>query len=357
MRRQQTANLLSLVREHQNKNDSSDIYFSLSTCVNILLGTEPDSVFTLSFGDPTELPEGVIHRHVKSKTAYDFLSFQPFVLDTLLISVKTGAVVDTFGALADISGRVIRASCDPMELMERIPVLSVRAAALMSETGFSISEELELAIRNNAHRIANAPGSHIWREFKRVLRAEKPSIGIEFLRITGILDIILPELVNCYGVEQNQKYHKYTVYKHLLEACDACVRDNVIIRFSALVHDIGKPDTKGFGANGITFHKHEVVGTKMCRKIVQRFDLGKSDAMLLLSLVSNHMYQYDRVWKDSTVRRFIRRVGLTKEYIGRMDEFPLFQLRYADRMGRGLPPNTSKQQDFEDRLTQVLEAM
>ena len=66
------------------------------------------------------------------------------------------------------------------------------------------------------------------------------------------------------------------------------------------------------------------------------------------------MYQYDRVWKDATVKKFITKVGLNKEYIGRINEFPLFQIRHADRMGRGLAPNTQKQQDFEDRIEKVL---
>ena len=190
-----------------------------------------------------------------------------------------------------------------------------------------------------------------------MLRAETPSIGIEFLRTTGILAIILPELDACHGVDQNKKYHAYTVYEHCLKACDKCVATDVRLRFSALIHDVGKPSTKGTNTNGITFHKHEVVSTKMSKLIVSRFGLKKSDALFIVLLVANHMYQYDMVWKDSTVKRFIRRVGLTKKYTGQLDQFPLFQLRHADRRGRGLEPITDKQRDFEARLEKLLKDM
>lgn len=350
------ANLLALVREHQNKRPDTDIYFSLSTCVQYIMGKEPTDIFILSFGRKTSFPEGIIHKHIPIE-ASEFVSFQPFKLDTLLISANDGRVIDVFGAVENINHKRIETVKDPDMVLDDKPFLGIRAAAIMAETGFTLSEELEAAVIKYARRLRYVDGKILWREFKRVLRAEKPSVGIEFLRKTGILGIILPELDACYGVEQNNRYHKYTVYEHCLMACDACVREDVRVRFAALIHDIGKPSTRGTNDKGITFHKHEVVSTKMTKRIVLRFGLGKKDANFIVLLVSNHMYQYDRVWKDATMRKFIRKVGLNKSYLGRISEFPLFQLRHADRMGRGLSPNTQKQHDFEERIEAVLKEM
>ena len=198
-------------------------------------------------------------------------------------------------------------------------------------------------------------GEHtIWKEFQLLMKAEKPSSSIEFLRKVGALKTLLPELDRCYGVEQNNKYHIHTVYEHCIYACDACVKYDPRIRFAALIHDIGKPDTKGENKNGTTFHKHEVVSAKLTRKIVKRFNIKHSDADFIIFLVSNHMYHYESRWKTSTVLRFIQRVGLHSGYIGRMDKFPLFQLRHADRSSRGLEPITKKQLDFEYRLEKVI---
>jgi len=265
-------------------------------------------------------------------------------------------IIDTFNPVENTKDKRIFTVKNSDVLLDDKPFLSIRIAASLAELGFTPAADLEATVNKYARRLEQVEGKILWREFKGVLMAEKPSIGIEFLRRTGILQIILPELNDCFGVKQNIKYHKYTVYEHCLLACDSSV-DEVRIRLAALIHDVGKPITKNTNNNGITFHKHEVASTKMCRLIVRRFGLNKKDANFITLLVSNHMYQYDRVWKDATVKKFITKVGLSKEYIGRINEFPLFQIRHADRMGRGLAPNTRKQQDFEDRIEKVLKEM
>jgi hypothetical protein len=97
-----------------------------------------------------------------------------------------------------------------------------------------------------------------------------------------------------------------------------------------------------------------MISTRLTVGILDRFNVEEQDKKFILNLVYNHMYQYDRVWKDSTVVRFVERVGLTGEYLKDMSKFPLFQLRFADRSGRGLDPNTEKQKDFEKRILSVL---
>jgi putative nucleotidyltransferase with HDIG domain len=234
------------------------------------------------------------------------------------------------------------------------PWLIIRAAALIAENDFVARGDVLEASKVYASSLERCNGKLVWKELKRLLRSDTPSKGIEFLRFVGALDFVLPELEDCIGVEQNNKYHKYDVYEHCLKACDTCKSENVLVRFAALIHDVGKPSTKGENETGITFHRHEVISTRLTRNIVSRLELKPSEAEEVLLLVSNHMYQYDRAWKTSTVKRFISRVGLTKEYVGKLDTFPLFQLRHADRTGRGLDPKTSKQHDFEARLEEVL---
>jgi tRNA nucleotidyltransferase (CCA-adding enzyme) len=349
--------LLALVREYQNKTSKTKLYFCLSTALRLIANKEPIEVFVLSFGERPVLPAGVISKHLPINVER-FSSRQPFRLDTLLVSVKPAGesyeIVDTKNALVDVISGVVSTVEDPYNVMDERPFLAIRAAALIGETGFTPVDDLIQAVRINAFRLKYIDRKLIWRELCRLLLSDTPSAGIEFLRITGVLAIILPEVEACFGIQQNTRYHKYTVYEHCLKACDSCVNTDPLLRLAALIHDVGKPETVGRNENGITFHKHEVVSTKMAKNIVVRMGLKKTEADFVVSLVSNHMYQYDRVWKDATIRKFINRVGLTKEYVGRMGEFPLFQLRHADRMGRGLDPLTQKQNDFEKRLEETL---
>ena len=240
-----------------------------------------------------------------------------------------------------------------MSIYKKSPLAIIGLASEISQSS-PFFEHLLMLKEDMRGILAEVDGKVIWKEFKRLLKSEKPSIGIEVLRKIGILEIILPELHNCYGVEQNKSYHKYTVYEHCLKACDACDRKDLRVRFAALIHDIGKPEVKGCNNNGITFHKHEVASTKLAHNIVSRFGLRKKDASFIINLVRYHMYQYDRVWKDSTIKKFIKKVGLSKRHTKNIHEFPLFVLRDADRAGRGLKPITQKQIDFERRLVEIL---
>lgn len=348
---QKKSNLLSRVRKCPNK--SGQIYFSLGTALDLSREKDPKTIFVVSFGEKEpKLPKGVIHKHFTCDRV-DLDYTQPFKLDSILVDAKTGVVIDTVGALIDIKNKVVATTENPYETLLLKPELAIRAAALVAETDYSICPKLENAMKKMSP-LALGGGKKLWKEFKRLMRAKLPSKGINLLRETKILREILPELDDCYGVSQNKSYHKYTVYEHCVYACDACIDYDPRLRFAALIHDVGKPPVKGSNEKGITFHKHEVVSTKMAKNIVKRLGLNREDGNFVVTLVSNHMYQYDRRWKDSTVLKFIDRVGLHKGFIGNMQRFPLFQLRNADRMGRGLHPVTRKQLDFEDRLEKAL---
>ncbi len=330
------------MQEHQDKDQELSIYYSLNTARNIIMKKDIEEIYVLSFGKELDLPKKINHRHLHMP--FDkFTSFQPFKLDTLLVSVKNGEVIDKYGTISDIGNKIIDTTVLAAELFCQKPYLITRLAALIAETLFIPTEKLFLAAEKFSSLLKNAEPVSLWKEFKRLLKAEHTSAGIEFLRLCGALKIILPELNACYGVEQNRAYHEYTVYEHCLRACDACNRSNILVKLSALIHDVGKPETVGINENGITFHKHEVVSSKMAHNITIRFGLPRHEAIQVENLVS--------------VVRFIKKVGLSPDYIGRLSEFPLFQLRHADRIGRGLAPQTQKQDDFEARIEKMLAAM
>ena len=120
---------------------------------------------------------------------------------------------------------------------------------------------------------------------------KNPSIGIDLLRKLGILNFYLPELLYCYGVEQNI-YHEYTVYEHLLNACDACETSDPILKLSALFHDIGKPRTIGTrpDGSGYSFHQHEYMGAGIAEVIMNRLSFSNKEIDRVSLLVSSHMF-------------------------------------------------------------------
>lgn len=156
--------------------------------------------------------------------------------------------------------------------------------------------------------------------------------GIELMREAGILQIILPELMEGYKVSQNL-HHIYDVYEHNLRALKYAIEQkfSLQVRLASLFHDIGKPRTKHGEGERATFYSHDVVGARITKKIMERMKFPRQDIDLVVLLVRYHLFYYnvDEV-TPSSVRRLIKNVGLEN-----MDD--LINLRMADRIGSGVP--------------------
>jgi len=172
--------------------------------------------------------------------------------------------------------------------------------------------------------------------------APKPSIGIELMRLGGILRYVLPEVLEGLGVEQNQ-WHAYDVYRHSLETLDATEPGDVVLRLAALLHDVAKPRTK----DGPHFYRHEIVGEEMAGEILRRLRFSNEEVEQISRLVREHMYVAAPELSPRAIRRFIRRVGV--ENLDRQ-----FRLRHADIVGSGLPKRDDSNERFEERVRAVL---
>jgi len=151
------------------------------------------------------------------------------------------------------------------------------------------------------------------------------------MRRLGALVEILPELDRCAGVEQNE-YHPHDVFVHSLRACDCAPRHNLLVRWAALLHDVGKVDSKKkiedekLGER-VVFYGHQDVSAEFAARVLNRLRYPKSFVHNCENLIRFHMFNYESSWKPATVRRFIRRVGVEN-----LED--LFVLRDADASSR-----------------------
>ena len=210
---------------------------------------------------------------------------------------------------------------------------SFKACRMAAQFGFTIEEQTLEAIKESRAVAENISMERIRDEFmKMLLNSPKPSVGIELMRETGLLQIFMPELTEGVGVEQ-KLFHADDVYYHAIKTCDAA-EDSV--KLVALLHDIAKPRTDM--GNG-HFYGHDRMGADMAEQIMKRMKFPKSEIERTKKLIANHMFYYPHIeegmsneekeniemhrWSDSAVRRFIQRVG--EENID-----DLFKLRMAD---------------------------
>ena len=176
--------------------------------------------------------------------------------------------------------------------------------------------------------LSQMPYSRRRYHIESILLGRIPSHGIRFLDECGILVGLMPEVAAGKGVTQN-RFHIYDVYEHSIFACDSVVEGDFILRFAALLHDVGKVPTRKERDNGeATFYNHEIVSSKLVVPVMKRFGIPKEVGLKIRFYVRNHMFHYTNEWSDRAIRRFLKKVS--------PDELEnLIKLRQADRRGSG----------------------
>lgn len=257
------------------------------------------------------------------------LSRRDFTMNAVGYDPSTGELRDPFGGREDMAARRIRAVGDAEARFREDGLRPLRAVRQAAQLEFDIDPPTRDAIRPTLDVVRKVSAERVRDEMLKLLGARRPSRGIELMRVTGLLEVVLPELLESYGVTQN-RFHKHDVYAHTLAVVDATEGD-AITRLGALLHDIGKPRARQprEGAPGeYSFFKHEYVGAEMAEEVCRRWKLSNADRERVVAMVAHHMFFYTPEWTDGTVRRFVRKVG--------PDILPrLFALREGDIAGRG----------------------
>lgn len=286
---------------------------------------------------------------VETGTLEDDQKRRDFTINAMAISLNKenfGELIDPFNGREDLQYGILRTPLEPHQTYSDDPLRMMRAIRFASTLDFKIEENSLNAIREEAERIHIVSMERIMVEFNKIMLSPKPSVGLKLLEETGLLQIILPELTALKGIEDiNGQTHKDNFY-HTLEVLDNISEhtENLWLHWAALLHDIGKSQTKKFvEGTGWTFHGHEFLGSKMIKSIFKRLKLPMGqEEKYVEKLVRMHARPIALVTddaSDSALRRLIFDAGEDLE--------DLFTLCKSDITTKNYSKQKRFRQDFE----------
>jgi poly(A) polymerase len=237
------------------------------------------------------------------------LSRRDFTINAMALALDEPELVDPMGGLADLAARRLRTPLSPEVSFGDDPLRMLRAARFVATLGFEPEPELVAAVEEMRGRLQIISAERIREELSKMLLAGDPSPGLWLIAQTRLADEFLPEL-NAMELEQDPIHRHKDVLAHTI-AVVAKTSPRLKLRLAALLHDVGKPNTRGYGPQGVTFHYHDVVGARMARKrlLALRFPNDVVDDVTRLVELHLRFHTYRMGWTDSAVRRYVRDAG------------------------------------------------
>ncbi|MFO7292111.1 MAG: CCA tRNA nucleotidyltransferase [Actinomycetes bacterium] len=237
------------------------------------------------------------------------LSRRDFTVNAMAISFPDVTPVDPYGGAADLAARVLRTPLEPELSFSDDPLRMLRLFRFQATLGFEPDRKAFEAVKDMAPRLEIVSAERIRDEFSKLITAPDPGPALEGLIESGLADRFIPELSGL-AMEQDPVHRHKDVLAHTIAVVRKTSPD-LVLRLAALFHDIGKPDTREFGPQGVTFHHHEVVGARITRKRLRELRYPRHVVEDVSKLVFLHLrpHTLKMGWTDSAVRRYVRDAG------------------------------------------------
>lgn len=252
------------------------------------------------------------------------LKRRDFTINAMAYNDKMG-LIDYYEGLQDIYNKTIRCVGNPVKRFSEDYLRMLRAVRFSTQLEYKLEDYTFRAIQELSKSIIDISVERIREELNKILTADIPSNGLKLLNTTSLLKYIMPELEVCVGFNQYNPHHDKDVFNHILSVVDNTEND-LILRLSALFHDIGKPKTFSLDKDGVGhFYNHNVKSAYITKKVMKRLKYDNKSINQVSILVKEHMSRYNNL-SDKAIKRLINRVGSNN-----IDK--LFNLQIADTKG------------------------
>ena len=247
-------------------------------------------------------------------TLADDLLRRDFTINAMARDPLSGQIIDLFGGRQDLEAHILRAvGNEPDKRFDEDPLRLLRAVRFAAQLDFAIEPETRASIARQAPKLQKISRERIRDEMNKLLLSAHPAKGLELLVELGLMEYIIPEVLELVGVSQTPQpkaIRTKDVYAHVLRVVERSA-PRLAARWSALLHDIAKPRTKVVEENKVHFFGHEDVGSYMARDILKRLHFDRDFIESVSKLVHMHMRAnaYSADWTDGAVRRLMLDAG------------------------------------------------
>lgn len=291
----------------------------------------------------------------------DDLFRRDFTVNAMALRLPDLELVDPFGGMRDLAAGMLRTPGAPEDSFSDDPLRMMRAARFAAQLGFAVNDTVVQAMIAMAQRIDIISAERVREELVKLILADQPRAGIDLLVRTGLADQVLPE-VPALQLETDEHHRHKDVYNHSLTVLEQALdheadyveAPDFVLRFAALMHDVGKPATRRFERSGaVSFRHHDVVGAKLVRKRMRALKFDNDTIKAVATLVELHMRFYgygDAGWSDSAVRRYVTDAGdqLQRLHALTRSDVTTRNRRKAERLAHAYD-------DLEQRIAELLE--
>lgn len=262
----------------------------------------------------------------------DDLLRRDFTINAMALRLPSLELVDPFGGVRDLHASVLATPGSPEASFSDDPLRMMRAARFASQLGVSVREDVRRAMSGMAERINIISAERVREELVKLIKGAHPRAGIDLLVETGLAEFVLPE-VAALRLEADEHHRHKDVYQHSLQVMEQAASletgpdgpvpgPDFVLRFAALMHDVGKPATRRFEPGGaVSFRHHDMVGSKLTAKRMKALRFDNDTIKAVARLVELHMRFYgygDAGWTDSAVRRYVADAGTLLERLHRL---------------------------------------
>lgn len=328
--------------------------FSAYKCLTV--GIRHGTVTVMIDDDPLEITtfridgEYIDSRHPESvtftKDLYEDTARRDFTVNAIAYSPAKG-YIDQHNGIKDIEDKIIRCVGDPVKRFTEDALRILRALRFASVLGFDIETDTCKAIHEKKHLLKDIAKERIFTEFtKLICGTDAKRILLEF---HDVIEIFIPEIAPMVGFEQNNPHHCYDVYIHTLTALEA-VRKDPVLRWTMLLHDIGKPHCYTEDERGGHFYGHYKISAQTASKVLKDLRASKNFTDTVTTLV----YKHDALipMTEKSVKKLLMRLGADNTML-------LFEVNRADAMGQAkhqIRERIERSYLLEKKAKEILEA-